>query len=114
MNRDAELDDAVLQAADHLQAGSVPDVTEALIGVGPEGALHHPTIRRPVKKGAIRLELIDTVGRFLGVQLGHAPVVDHLAAAHRVLKMHLPVVFGVDVAQRRGDAALGHDGMGLA
>ena len=48
------------------------------------------------------------------MQLGHAPVVDHLAAAHRVLEMDLPVVVGVDVAQRRRDAALGHDGVGLA
>src|SRR5262249_41474063 len=47
-------------------------------------------------------------------QLGHAPVVQHLAAAHRVAEVDLPVVLGPDVAHRRGDAALGHDGMRLA
>jgi hypothetical protein len=53
-------------------------------------------------------------GRFLGVQLGHAPVVDVLAAAHRVGEVHLPVVAVVDVAHRGRHAALGHDGVRLA
>jgi hypothetical protein len=48
------------------------------------------------------------------MQLGHSPVVDQLAAAHRVLEVDLPIVIGVDVAERRGDAAFGHDGMGFA
>ena len=48
------------------------------------------------------------------MQLRHPPVVDQLAAPHRVLEMDLPVVVGIDVAQCRGDAAFGHDGVRLA
>ena len=48
------------------------------------------------------------------MQLGHAPVVDVLAAAHRVGEVHLPAVAVVDVGERRGDAAFGHDGVRLA
>ena len=68
----------------------------------------------PVEQRAPVLELADPVGGLLGVELGHAPVVEHLAAAHGVAEVDLPVVLVVDVAQGGGDAALGHDGVGLA
>ena len=48
------------------------------------------------------------------MKLSHPPVVDHLAASHGVLEMDLPVVLGVDVAQRGGNPALGHDRVRLA
>jgi hypothetical protein len=48
------------------------------------------------------------------VELRHAPVVEHLAAAHGVAEVDLPVVLGPDVAHGGGYAALGHDGVGLA
>ena len=48
------------------------------------------------------------------MQLRHAPVVDVLAAAHGVGEVDLPVIALVHVGQRRGDAALGHDGVRLA
>src|SRR6202165_4842250 len=48
------------------------------------------------------------------MELCHPPVVDHLAAPHRVLKVDLPVIFRVDVGQRRGNAALGHHRVRLA
>jgi hypothetical protein len=48
------------------------------------------------------------------VQFGHPPVVEVLAAAHRVGKVDAPVVPIVDIAQRGGRAALGHDGVRLA
>ncbi len=48
------------------------------------------------------------------MDLRHAPIVVHLAAAHRVAEMHTPVVFGHDVAERRGRAALRHHGVRLA
>ncbi len=66
------------------------------------------------KTRAPRLELAHAVGRFLGVQLRHAPVVDVLAAAHRVGEMDLPAVAVVDVGERRGDAAFGHHRVRLA
>ena len=69
---------------------------------------------RAVEERAPRLELAHAVGRLLRVQLGHPPVVDVLSAAHGVGEVDLPVVAVVDVGQRGGDAALGHDGVRLA
>ena len=69
---------------------------------------------RAIEHRAPRLELADAIGRFLRVQLGHAPVVQVLAAAHRVGEVHAPAVAVVDVGHRRGHAALGHDGVRLA
>ncbi len=48
------------------------------------------------------------------VQLGHPPLVEELAAAHRVAEVDLPVVPGVHVAHGGRDAALRHHRMGLA
>jgi len=48
------------------------------------------------------------------VQLGHAPVVDILAAAHGVGEVHFPAIALVDVGERRRDSALGHHGVRLA
>ena len=50
----------------------------------------------------------------LGVQFGHPPVVQELAAAHRVAVVDLPVVVRVHVAHGRRAAALGHDRVRLA
>ncbi len=84
------------------------------VGVPAEVALDDPPVGRPVEERAPRLELADAVRRLLGVQLGHAPVVQVLAAAHRVGEVDLPAVALVDVGQRGGHAALGHDGVRLA
>ena len=104
----------LLQGPDQLQAGAVPDVGQAGVAVATEVALEDQAVLGPVEQGAPVLELADPVGRLLGVQLGHAPVVEHLAAAHGVAEVDLPAVLVVDVAQGRGHAALGHHGVGLA
>ncbi len=104
----------VLEDADHLEAGAVADVGQAAVGVAAEGPLVDATIGRAIEQRAPRLELVDPIGGFLGVDLGHAPVVVHLAAAHRVAEMHAPGVFSHHVAERRGGAPLGHDGVGFA
>ena len=114
MDVDAAVDAVILQRADHLEAGAIADVREARILVAAEVALEDAAVLRAIEDRAPRLELADAVGRFLGVQLGHAPVVQVLAAAHRVGEVDLPVVAVVDVAERRGDAAFGHDGVRLA
>ena len=111
---DALVDAVVLQRADHLQAGAVADVGQARIAVAAEVALQDAAVLGAVEHRAPGLELAHAVGRFLGVQLGHAPVVEVLAAAHRVGEVDLPVVALVDVGQRRGDAALGHHRVRLA
>ena len=48
------------------------------------------------------------------MQLGHPPVVEVLAAAHRVGEVHAPVVAVVDVRHRGGHAAFGHHRVRLA
>ena len=114
VNGDALVDAVVLQRANHLQAGAVADVRQARIAMAAEIALQNLAVFGAIKHRAPSLEFVDARGRFLGVQLGHAPVVDVLAAAHGVGEMDLPVVAVVDVAHRRRHAALGHDGVRLA
>ena len=111
---DALMDAVVLQRADHLQPGAVADMREARIFVAAEIALEDAAVLRAVEDGAPGFQFAHAVGRFLRVQLGHAPVVDVLAAAHGVGEMDLPAVALIDIGQRRRDAALGHDGVGLA
>ena len=60
------------------------------------------------------LELVDPVWGLFGEGLDHLPVVEELAAPHGVDKVLAPGVVGVDVPHRGRDAALGHDGVGLA
>ena len=88
----------ILQRADQLEAGAVADVREPRIAMAAEVALVDAAVRRAIEHRAPGFELAHAVGRFLGVQLGHAPVVDVLAAAHRVGEVHLPVVAVVVVA----------------
>jgi len=79
-----------------------------------ESALQNVAILGAVEEGAPLLELAHAGGRFLGMKLGHAPVVEELSAAHGVAKMCFPIVGGVHVGHGRGDAAFGHDGVGFA
>jgi hypothetical protein len=104
----------VLQHADHLEAGAVTDVCQAGIGMAAERPLVDAAVGRAIEQRTPRFELVDTVGRFLGVDLRHAPVVVHFAATHRVAEMHAPVVFGHHIAERGRRPALGHHGVGLA
>ena len=114
MDVDALVDAVILQRADHLEAGAIADVREARIAVAAEVALQDPAVLGAIEDRAPRLELAHAIGRLLRVQLRHAPVVQVLAAAHRVGEVDLPVVALVDVAHRGGHAALGHDGVRLA
>ena len=107
-------DDLLLQGADQLEAGAVADVGQAGVAVAAEVALGDPAVLGAVEQGAPALQLVDPVGGLLGVDLRHAPVVEHLAAAHGVAEVDLPVVLGPDVAHGGRHAALGHDGVRLA
>ena len=111
---DALVDAVILQRADHLEAGAIADVRQARIAVAAEVALQDAAVLGAVEDRAPGLELAHAVGRFLGVQLGHAPVVEVLAAAHGVGEVHLPAVAVVDVGHRRRHAALGHHRVRLA
>ena len=111
---DALVDAVVLQRADQFEAGAVADVGEPRVLVAAEVPLQDAAVRGAVEDGAPRFEFADAVRGFLRVQLGHAPVVDVLPAAHGVGEVDLPVVAVIDVGERRRDAALGHDGVRLA
>ena len=107
-------DDLLLQGADQLQAGAVADVRQPRVLVAAEVALADLAVRGAVEQRAVGLQLPDPMRRLLRVQLGHPRVVQELAAAHGVAEVHLPVVARVDIAHRRGDAALGHHRVRLA
>ncbi len=80
----------------------------------PTSALENVAGFRAIEERPPLFEFADAIGRFLGVKLGHAPVVQKLSAAHGVAKMRFPVVGRVHVGHRGGDAAFGHDGVGLS
>src|SRR5258708_22521210 len=48
------------------------------------------------------------------MELSHAPVVQKFSAPHGVPKMRLPIVGGIHVGHRRGNAALRHDSVSLS
>ena len=88
---------AILQRADHLQAGAIADVRKAFPSVTAEGALQNASVLRSIEHRTPLLELPHTIGCFLRVELGHPPMVEELAAFHRVAKMRLPVVLRIDM-----------------
>ena len=110
----AGVDAVILQGADHFEAGAVAHVGEAGIAMAAEVALQDAAVFGAIEERAPGFEFADAVGRFLGVQFGHAPVVEVLAAAHGVGEVDAPVIAVVDVGERRGDAAFGHHGVGFA
>ena len=110
----AAVDAVILQRADHFEAGAVADMRQAGIAMPAEVALQDPAVFRAVEERAPRFEFAHALGRFLGVQLRHAPVVQILAAAHGVGEMDAPVVAVIDIGQGRGNAAFGHHGVGFA
>jgi hypothetical protein len=79
-----------------------------------EVSLQDPAVLCPVEQRTPFLELEYPIGRLLGMKLGHTPVVEHLAAAHRVPEVDLPVVLRPYVSEGGRYAALGHDGVCLA
>ena len=111
---EAKVDPVVLQRPDHLEARPVANMSQSRVFMTTEIALEDAAVGRAIEEGAPRLELADAVRRFLGVELGHPPVVYVLAAAHRVGEMHLPAIAVVDIRERRRDAAFRHHGVRLA
>ena len=104
----------LLQGADELQPGAVAHVGQPGETVAAEVPLEDEAVLGPVEEGPPILQLPDPVGSLLGMELGHPPVVQHLAAAHGVPEVHLPAVLGIDVPEGGGHATLGHHRVGLA
>ncbi len=111
---DPERHRVLLQGPDHLEPGPVADVGQAGVAVAAEVPLADQALLGPVEQRPPLLQLPHPLRRLLGVQLGHPPVVEQLAAAHGVAEVNLPVVLGVQVAHGRGDAAFRHHRVGLA
>ena len=104
----------ILERPNHFQAGAIADMRESRIFVAAKISLQNPAILGAIEHCAPRFELAHAIRRFLRVQFRHPPVVHVLATAHGIGKMHLPVVAIVDIGQRGGDSALGHDGVRFA
>src|ERR1044071_8880136 len=103
----------VLQGADHFEAGAVADVTESLEGVPPKRSLQDVAITGAVKQRAPLLQLMDPLWSLLRMNLGHAPVVQKLAAAHRVAEVRAPIIGPIYVGHRGRNSAFSHDSVGL-
>ena len=89
-------------------------MTETLERVSAECSLQDVAGACAIKQRAPLFQLANAFRRFLRMNLGHAPVVQKLAAAHRVAKMGAPIVGRIDIRHRRGDTAFGHDGVRFA
>jgi hypothetical protein len=99
---------AILQRANHLQPGAIPDVAQPLIGVPSECPLQNISVRGAIENRAPLFKFPHPLRRFLRMKLRHAPVVQHLSAAHGVAKVRLPPIGGVHVPHRRSDSAFRH------
>jgi hypothetical protein len=110
---DALRDRAVLERADHLEAGAVAHVREPRVAMPAEVALQDQPVLGAIEQRAPFLELEHAIGRLLRVQLRHSPVVEQLAAAHGVSEVDLPAVLLPDVREGRRDPTLGHHRMRL-
>src|SRR5213076_1348094 len=76
--------DLLLQRSDELEPSAIANVRKPRILMPTKVALADASIGRPVEQRAVRLELPNPLGRLFGVKLGHPPVIEELAAAHRV------------------------------
>src|SRR5882724_9642300 len=75
VNVNALLDAAVLQRSNDLEARAVANVAEAFESVAAESPLENVAGFGAIEERAPLFKFADAVGRFLGVKLGHAPVV---------------------------------------
>ena len=108
MHIDRLIDGVVLQRPDHLEAGAIANVCQPRIFVATEVALQDAAVGSSIEHGSPGLQLTHAIGRFLRVQLGHPPVIEILAATHRVGEMDFPVVAIVHIGKRRGDTSFRH------
>ena len=103
------MDAVILQRPNHFQAGAIPDVRQPRIFVAAKISLQNAPVLRAIEDRAPRFEFAHAIGRFLGVQFRHAPLIYILAAAHRIGEVDFPTVAIIHVGQGGGDPAFGHD-----
>src|SRR5258708_6126071 len=108
------MDAMILERTNHLETGTIAHVRKSRIAVTSEVALQNASVGGAVEQCTPRLELVHASGRFLRMNLRHAPTVDVLSAAHRVGEVNAPVVPIVHVAHGGGNTTLGHYSVRLA
>src|SRR6266545_2216467 len=101
---------SILKCADHLEPGAIPNMTKTLESMTAKGTLQDVAIAGAIKERAPLFQFTNTIGSFLRMNLGHAPVVQKLPAAHRIAKMRAPIIRSVDIRHRRRNTTLSHDG----
>jgi hypothetical protein len=114
MEIDALMNAVILEGADHFKTRAIAYMGEPRIAMAAEVALENFAVRGAVEHGSPGFELADARRSFLGVELGHAPVVEILASAHGIGEVDSPVVAIVHVAHGGGHSAFGHHGMSFS
>ena len=88
-------------------------MTQTLVCMPAKGPLKDQPVGSAVEKRAPLLKFANTVRSFLRMELGHAPMVKELAAAHGVAEMRSPVICTVHISHGCCDATFRHDGVSL-
>ena len=108
------MDAVILQGANQFETGAVADMGQPWVAMATEVSLIDQAGAGAIEDRSPVLQFTHPVGRFLGVDRCHLPLVEKLAASHRVAEVDLPVVSGIDIAECRGHATFCHHGVGLA
>src|ERR1700746_680528 len=108
------MDSMVLQCTDHLEASAVSDMHQPGIAMPTEITLKDPPIVCTIEKSTPCFQFADARRCFLGMQFGHPPITQVLAATHRVGKVNAPTIPVVHISHCRSYAALGHYSVCLA
>ena len=74
---DALVNAVILQRADHFQTGAIADVRESRIFMAAEISLQNAAVLGAIEDRAPGFEFAHAIGRFLRVQLGHAPLLTY-------------------------------------
>ncbi len=104
----------VLQCPNHFKTRAISHVCKPRIFVAAKIALENASVVSAIEHRAPGFEFANAIRRFLGVKLGHTPIVHILTATHRVGEMDLPVVAVVDIGERGRDSAFRHHRMRFA
>src|SRR5690242_18258394 len=113
MHSDTLMNTVILKGADHLQARAIADVSQSWIFVSAEISLQDLSIFSSIEDRAQRFQFTNAGRGFFGMELGDTPIVDVLAATHRIGEMDSPVISAVCGAQRSGNSAFSHHGVGF-
>src|SRR6185437_7821840 len=104
----------ILQRANDLESRAIANVRKTRVLVTAEVTLKNPSVGSSVENRAPRFQFAHAVRCLARMQLGHAPVVEILPAAHGIGKVNLPVVSLVGVGECGCNATLRHYGVSLS